>query len=52
MVQTLTMALAPAIVTNLFAFSIERQILDGNLTYVILMTLGCIGVLHCLTLKQ
>lgn len=52
MVQNLMMAIAPAFVTNLFAFSIESRILGGDLVYVVMLGLGVVGALHSLTLRK
>ncbi|KAI5122012.1 hypothetical protein M0805_008004 [Coniferiporia weirii] len=52
MVQTFTMALAPAFVTNLFAYSVESQILGGNLIYAVMLAMACLGALHALTIKE
>lgn len=36
--------IAPAFVSTLFAFSIERQVLGGNLVWIVLFLLASIGV--------
>ena len=38
--------------TSLFAFSIERHILGGNLIYVVILAIGVLGALHGLVLKD
>lgn len=52
MVLNLTMALAPVSVTSLFAFSIESQILGGNLVYVVMLVLSMVGAVHSLALRE
>lgn len=53
MAITLTMALAPAFVTSLFAFSIKnKEILHGNLIWVVLLAISVAGAIHSLTLKE
>ncbi|THH11142.1 hypothetical protein EW145_g842 [Phellinidium pouzarii] len=53
MAITLTMALAPAFVTSLFAFSIKNKgILHGNLIWVVLLAFSAAGGIHSLTLKE
>ncbi|EJC98141.1 MFS general substrate transporter [Fomitiporia mediterranea MF3/22] len=53
MAFTLPLAIAPAFITSVFAFSIEHEeILHGNLVYVIQLVIGLGGALHSLTLKE
>ncbi|KAH8111331.1 MFS general substrate transporter [Phellopilus nigrolimitatus] len=52
MVQTFTMAIAPAFVTSLFAFSVNNHVIGGNLVYVVMLAMSCVGALHCLTLRE
>ena len=52
MVLNFTMALAPVSVTSLFAFSIESQILGGNLVYVVMLVLSVVGAVHSLALRE
>ncbi|GJJ15263.1 hypothetical protein Clacol_009539 [Clathrus columnatus] len=48
----LPQALAPATATVLFAYSIKSQIVGGQLIWVVLFTITCVGALHSLTLKE
>ncbi|EJD05642.1 MFS general substrate transporter [Fomitiporia mediterranea MF3/22] len=52
MVQTFTMAIAPATITTLFAYSIKNRIIGGNLTYIAMLVLACAGSFHSLTLRE
>ncbi|KAI5122775.1 hypothetical protein M0805_000119 [Coniferiporia weirii] len=53
MAATLPMALAPAFVTSLFAFSLKHEeILRGNLTWAVLLAIGVVGTVHSLTIKE
>ena len=45
-------ALAPALITSLFAYSLEHRILGGNLTYVALLVIGILGVIQAFTLEE
>ena len=50
--QALMMAISPALVTSLFAFSIQSQIFGGNLVYLVLLLIGVIGVVQAFSLKE
>ena len=53
MALTLAMAIAPACITSLFAFSIRHEaILNGNLAYAIQFVFGLVGAGCALSLKE
>ena len=53
MATTLPLAFAPAFITSLFAFSLKHeQYLNGNLVYVVMLVVGVLGALNCLTIKE
>ena len=43
-VASVQRTIAPAVADWLFAFSIEKNVLGGNLIYVILLALVCVGL--------
>lgn len=52
MVTSLCMAIAPAFITSMFAFSIKSQILQGNLVWVVMFVVAATGFVHSLTLSE
>lgn len=50
--QALMMAIAPALVTSLFAFSIQSPILAGNIVYAILLIITVAGAVHSFSLSE
>lgn len=51
-VQALMMAIAPALVTSLFAFSIQSPILAGNIVYAVLLVITIAGAVHSFSLSE
>jgi len=49
---SLAMAFAPAFITTLFAFTVEYNLLRGNLTWVVLFIIGTLSFIHTLILKE
>lgn len=49
---SLAMAFAPAFITTLFAFTVEYNLLRGNLTWVVLFIIGILSFVHTLILKD
>ena len=45
-------ALAPAFIANLFAYSLKHDLFNGNLTHVVLLSIGILGLMQSLTLKE
>ena len=45
-------ALAPSMITSVFAYSIEHHALGGYLIYVVMVIIGVVAALHCLILKD
>ena len=43
-VASIQRTIAPAVADWLFAFSIEKNVLGGNLVYVVLFALVCVGL--------
>ncbi|KAF8590896.1 MFS general substrate transporter [Ramaria rubella] len=52
MATILPQAIAPALVTTLFAFSIESGIAGGNLIWIVLFVFTCAGAVHAMTLQE
>lgn len=46
------MAIAPALVTSLFAFSIQSPILAGNIVYAVLLIITVAGAVHSFSLSE
>ena len=52
MATALPMAIAPAMTTSLFAYSIKYEVLGGHLIWVVLFAIGTSGFLFSLTLQE
>ncbi len=52
MVSSLCLAIAPAFITSLFAFSIKSQVANGSLVWFVMLAIASVGTLHSLTLKE
>ncbi|CAE7217237.1 unnamed protein product [Rhizoctonia solani] len=48
----LPQAISPALANSLFAASVEKHILGGNLVWVLLFLFTCLAFVHSLTLKE
>ncbi|KAL5641213.1 hypothetical protein ACGC1H_001631 [Rhizoctonia solani] len=48
----LPQAISPALANSLFAASVEKHILGGNLVWVLLFVFTCLAFLHSLTLRE
>ncbi|KAG9122868.1 hypothetical protein FRC07_000572 [Ceratobasidium sp. 392] len=48
----LPQAISPALANSLFAASVEKHILGGNLVWVCLFIFTCLGAIHSLLLKE
>lgn len=48
----LPQAISPALANSLFAASVEKHILGGNLVWVVLFIFTCLGAMHSLLLKE
>ena len=46
------MAVAPAFITSLFAFSISSDIAGGNLVWISMFAIASFAAIHSLTLKE
>lgn len=51
-VQALMMAIAPALVTSLFAFSIQSTFLGGNIVYAVLLAITIAGAIHSFSISE
>ncbi|CCO26957.1 hypothetical protein BN14_00990 [Rhizoctonia solani AG-1 IB] len=48
----LPQAISPALANSLFAASVDKHLLGGNLVWVLLFVFTCLAFLHSLTLKE
>ncbi|KAJ1311352.1 hypothetical protein OPQ81_009845 [Rhizoctonia solani] len=48
----LPQAISPALANSLFAVSVDKHLLGGNLVWVLLFVFTCLGFLHSLTLRE
>lgn len=52
MVYSICWAIAPASMTSLFAYSVEHQVLGGNLSYVIMICVCVSAAFQVLVLRE
>lgn len=52
MMFNVSAAIAPSMITSIFAYSIKHRVMDGYLVYVVMIIIAVLAALQCMILKD